>query len=491
MLEKINPEAAGIRSGQLRKFFDVLSEYRVAMHSVILAKGDQIFEEAYWAPFDKKFLHRMYSETKSFVGIAVCQLAADGKLSLDDKIIDYFPDKLPEQVHPYLQAQTIRHMLTMHTCMGPDDWFGCRVPDRVEHYFRCIPVRYPGTTYFYDSSGSFILSALVERVAGQNFLDYLREICLDEIGFSKEAHCLWTPGGYLWGDSALICTARDMLLFIRLLARGGEYNGKQLLSREAVDEAIKKQVDNSSYNLKSSANAGYGYQIWNFSEKGFAFNGMHGQFAIYDSDTDITMVCNGGFYRDELLKEIVIRDFFENVVNAAQKDPLPEDAEAQKKLDDYCNELRLVTASGAEMSDFEKMVNGQRFVADGENPMGITEFVLHFQDKGGIFEYVNAQGRKKLSFGRTENILQKFPQTGYSKDIGSVGCVGHTYDCAVSAAWKEEKKFMIFVQIIDEYFGLLEITIGFNDNYAVVEMKEDAEDFLTEYNGYANLIAVK
>ena len=149
----------------------------------------------------------------------------------------------------------------------------------------------------------------------------------------------------------------------------------------------------------------------------------------------------------------------------------------------------MITATGADMSAFEKEINGRRFVAAGENPMGITEFTLRFEKNGGIFGYINAQGHKALSFGRNENHFQKFPQTGYSKETGAVECAGHQYDCAVSAAWKEEKKLLIFVQIIDEYIGLLDITIGFHDHYAVIDMKKDAEYFLMEYSGYANMIA--
>lgn len=490
--EKITPEAAGIASGQVKQFIQGLGEHGMGMHSLILAKGDRIFAEAYWAPFHRDFLHRMYSETKSFVGIAVCQLAAEGKLSLDDKIIDYFPDKLPTQVHPYLQAQTIRHMLTMKTCMGPGvSWFDCRVADRVEHYFHRTPARYPGTTYLYDSNGSFILSALVERVTGKDFLTYLRERCLDEIGFSREAHCLYAPGGYLWGDSALLCKTEDILRFIRLLVREGEYDGRQLLSREAVQGAVRKQIDNSTYNINLSEQSGYGFQIWHFSEESFAFSGMHGQYAIYHPGTDITMVCNGGFRTGELLPNILFRDFFEKIVRAAGDISLPEERKGQKELEDTCGSLKLIVAFGVDASPFEKEIDGRKFVTDGVNPMGITEFTLRFGEKAGIFEYVNAQGRKSLHFGRKENIFQKFPQTGYAKDTGSVGCAGHQYDCAVSAAWKEERKLLIFVQIIDQYMGLLDITIGFHDNYAVIDMKKDAEDFLTEYNGYANMTAAQ
>ena len=69
---------------------------------------------------------------------------------------------------------------------------------------------------------------------------------------------------------------------------------------------------------------------------------------------------------------------------------------------------------------------------------------------------------------------------------GRKTCVGHQYDCAVSAAWSETEKLVILVQIIDEYIGLLDITIGFQDEYAVLDMKANAEDFLLEYNGYAS-----
>ena len=104
------------------------------MHSVLLAHGDKLFCEAYWAPNKAEETHRMYSETKSYVGIAVAELAEEGKINLDDKIIDYFPEKLPEVVHPYLAAQTIRNMLEMQTCFTGDCWFKEHGGDRLRYY---------------------------------------------------------------------------------------------------------------------------------------------------------------------------------------------------------------------------------------------------------------------------------------------------------------------------------------------------------------------
>ena len=57
------------------------------------------------------------------------------------------------------------------------------------------------------------------------------------------------------------------------------------------------------------------------------------------------------------------------------------------------------------------------------------------------------------------------------------------YDCAVSAAWKDENRLQIFVQIIDRYFGTCTMTFSFKDDYLTLEMTKAAEAFLDEYEG--------
>ena len=93
MFKKITPEKAGISSENVRKFIETLQKRNLAMHSVLLMKGEDIFAEYYWKPFDKDFCHRMYSQTKSYVGVAIGILHQEGLLKLNDKIADYFPRK--------------------------------------------------------------------------------------------------------------------------------------------------------------------------------------------------------------------------------------------------------------------------------------------------------------------------------------------------------------------------------------------------------------
>ena len=69
--------------------------------------------------------------------------------------------------------------------------------------------------------------------------------------------------------------------------------------------------------------------------------------------------------------------------------------------------------------------------------------------------------------------------------VGSVFCPGSYYKTAFSGAWKDSKTLLIDVQAIDEYFGRLWITLGFDGDKISVNMFKSAEDFFTTYSGKA------
>ena len=64
-----SPEQAGIKSSDVKRFYEFLDECNLSTHSVIMARGDSIFSECYYSPFNSDFLHRMYSVSKSFVSV--------------------------------------------------------------------------------------------------------------------------------------------------------------------------------------------------------------------------------------------------------------------------------------------------------------------------------------------------------------------------------------------------------------------------------------
>lgn len=483
MFEKVSCESVGIKSSNVIEFLEYLKSKDFNMHSVIIARGDKICSESYWAPFNKDNLHRMYSQTKSFVGIAICQLIADSYLGIDDKIIDYFEDKRPENIHPYFKEQTIGDMLKMRTCISkPYSWFGCGVTDRCRHYFSCMPTHKSDTSFYYDSEASYILGCLVERITGKNFLDYLREKCLDKIGFSHEAHVLYAPEGYAWGDSALLCRPIDMVLFARLIANGGEWNGEQLLNHEWVKKATSFHTKTGAFGTQLCGEYGYGYQIWKTAFNSFAFRGMHCQHTIYNPQTDIIFSCTAGNKAGDATN-IIFDAFFKYIVNGAENTALAESEDAER-LKAYSKNLELNYAKGSVLSSIKEKVNNKTFVFE-KNPMNISRLKLTFKEDECILNYRNSQGEKNLVCGLGKNVFSLFPQTGYSKEIGAIGCEGNMYKCACSACWETENTLYIKVQIIDDYIGVLDMRFNFCDDIVLVKMFKDAEDFLNEYCGEA------
>ena len=112
-----------------------------------------------------------------------------------------------------------------------------------------------------------------------------------------------------------------------------------------------------------------------------------------------------------------------------------------------------------------------------------------FEDDELKLNYTNAQGDKTIYAGRCKNAFSKFPQEGYSDEIGSQAAPGNFYDCAASFGWLSDSELFIKVQIIDKYFGTLEIKAGFSDDKLGICMTKMAEDFLDEYEGFAGGIA--
>ena len=282
------PEQLGISSAHIKEYIDCLENYGLSTHNVIIARGDDVVFEKYWKPFGPDFLHRMYSVSKSFVSVAVGFAIQDGLLSVNDKMEDCFPDELADVDNELIRKQTVENMLMMSTCnAGWDNWFIHHSGDRVNHYFHSIKsFKQAGVTFQYDSTGSFVLGALVERLVGKPFMEYLREKLFDKIGISKEAHCLKCPGGHSWGDSAVLCTARDLLLFARFLLNGGSWNGEQILDAEFVKKAVSNLIDTDVMGVQGHDKLGYGYLIWRTYDNSFFLNGMGCQLAVCVPDKD-------------------------------------------------------------------------------------------------------------------------------------------------------------------------------------------------------------
>ena len=456
---------------QARQFISELNRRRINLHSALITQDGKLLYEEYRKPFTPDYLHRMYSVSKSFVAVGIGCLIDEGKLSLDSHIVDFFPDKVTDGTAPEMKAQTVREMLIMNTCVANYNWFRHDKHDRVKSYLAAKPTKPAGSLFHYDSTGSHVLGALIERLSGMKLIDYLKTKFLDRIGGFEDAYFLEVPDGTSWGDSALLCTTRALERFARFVMQLGKWDGEQLVSREFMRQAISFQSDTNLSGVSMYNTYGYGYQIWLTEQGGFSFHGMGGQHAIVVPKDRLILAVTGDNQYNANYADTLYDAFFRSFYPEAEEKSPGE----------------IQTAEGKAFSPFRNKISGATFVCC-ENPMGIKWFRLDFaRADAGTFTYENAQGIKTIPFGMGKNDFGLFPQLGYSDGRGGVHEIdGFMYRCAASAAWREERKLFIRVQIIDRYFGSLHISVGFRDeNSCAIYMTKAAEDFLDEYSGWA------
>lgn len=482
MFSKISPEKAGIPSKNIANFINTLNSYNINTHSIIMAKGNNIIAESYYEPFGKDILHRMYSVSKSFVAIAIGLAEQEGLLSLDDKFIDYFPEYQNENIDKKYQETTIRDMLTMRSCMAKySPWW--ETNDRAKAYFKVTSNQIPGTNFYYDSSGSFILGCIIEKVTGMPYLEYLKEKVLLKIGFSEESYCLLAPGGNSHSDSGVMCTPRDLLTFARFVMNKGVWNGKRYINEEFMKAAISKQTDNDITATPSPLydKNGYGYLIWKMPRDGFGFIGMADQLAICDPKTDFIFVMTGeNMMCDDVSKTIILHELYKNIIEKIDK-PLPENAEEYNSLCRLLENQKIISLTDSLKDNISSNVTGEKYILE-ENQMGIKSLKLELNGDSGILEFEKDNKLRKIEFGIGFNKFGKFPE---DKRIGLTASVYEegSYVCGASAKWCEENKLHILVRVLDTYLGTLSIVLGFKDNGVTLTMRKFAQRILDDYEG--------
>ena len=461
---KALPENVGISSRRISEYIEAVTGRGIPLHSLLIVKDGCLICEAYQKPYDSKTLHRMFSVTKSMVSLAIGLLADEGRLSLDDHIIDYFPEKLPQKVHPYIQAITIRNMLTMRTAHNKTTYKleGCT--DWVGSFFNTEPTHYPGTFFAYDTSSTHVLAALVEKLSGRELLGYLREKFLDDIGFSEDAYCLKDPMGVSMGGSGLMAAPMDIMKVMYLVMNGGTYNGRRYLPEKYIEEALKKWSDNYATGGTFEEMQGYGYQFWRTTHNGYACYGMGGQLGICLPDRNMVVVTTA----DTQGRQGGVQLLYDALWDIILKDDHGASGYMAIRTVD---EIPQICLHGERQTALENEINGRLIIAD-ENEQGFKSFRINLRETEGTLEYENGTGKHTLHFGIGSNEETIFPH--------------YEHMALVSGAWKNENTFLIYAQIIDEYVGKVFLSFSFNDGHVGIILKKIEESYYKEFNLYTS-----
>ncbi len=484
ILKFCRPEEIGVSPEWVADYINKITDMGKMCHSFLMMRHGKVFAEGYWKPFGKDWKHRMYSVSKTFVSAAIGMLIDEGRIKLTDKICDYFPDKLPKDLHPLIAEMTIRDMLLMATCHKVStyqrydkDWLATFFEPHFE------PDHKAGTEFRYDTSATYTMDVLVERLTGKTFLNYLIDKGLGDIGFSKDAWCVEAPEGYAWGGSGVMCTTRDLARFASVFANGGTVGGKKLLSREYVEDATANHISNDEGKHDAMHGHGYGYQIWRTFNNTYSFCGMGGQLAIIIPEKDMLFVCTSDTQGDVDGYAPFYNVLFDTVVDRASDDKLPFDDGAYAKLTDLLDGLEANMPRGEKTSPMAKTVDGVSYSVE-ENKMGINGFEISFSDVGGTVCLHTDRGDKLFPFGNEKYVDTFFPEKHYyGTRIGEPA--NRELRCLNAGVWTDEKTFVLRTYVIDICFGNMTAAFTFDGDEVSLKLTKTAEFFLDEYFGEA------
>lgn len=365
-LPRSSPEAQGVPSSAVHAFIDAADRLD-SMNSFMLLRHGHVIAEGWWAPYDADSPHSLYSLSKSFTSTAVGMAIAEGKLTLDDEVLKFFTDEAPAEPSRNLRAMRIRDLLRMNTGHQTEP---PRTPTQPwTRSFLAHPVPFkPGTHFLYNTSATYLLSAIVQKATGQTLLDFLRPRLFEPLGIDKPT---WeaSPQGISAGGYGLSIRTEDIAKFGELYRQKGNWGGKQLVAASWVEAATALRTSNGS-SPDSDWDQGYGYQFWRCRHGAYRGDGAFGQFCVVLPEQDAVVAITSGV-RD---MQAVLNLVWNKLLPAMKAAPLAADERAQEKLRLRLKGLALRPQEGSPSAPSAAKVWGRKyeFPANGQKLESIT-----------------------------------------------------------------------------------------------------------------------
>lgn len=282
---------------QLESFIKEVNEQNLCVDAVMAMKDGTILG---LHRFTDRIKNNVFSIAKSHTATAIGFAIEEGKLSLDDKPIDMFPELISDDMDPRWKDITLYHLLTMtsghnqaymmaaerKTLRGEtEEKVSSDMMDEWLLYAFSRPIVYEaGERFRYGNLAPYVAGRMLEKAVGMSVCDYLYKKFWEPVGTEKPR---WDTDlkGHTFGASDLYLDIVDLAKLGELYAGGGVYKGKRYLSEEWVKRAGTNQVITSQIQPMGNAadeEVGYGFYFWcnHGEENSFRCYGREGQFVM-------------------------------------------------------------------------------------------------------------------------------------------------------------------------------------------------------------------
>ncbi len=259
--------------------------------------------------------------------------------------------------------------------------------------FLAQPVPFkPGTHFLYNTSATYMLSAIVQEATGATVLDYLRPRLFEPLAIEQPT---WeaSPQGITAGGYGLSIRTEDIAKFGQLYLQKGLWQGRQVVPAAWVEAATSLQTSNGS-NARSDWDQGYGYQFWRSRHGAYRGDGAFGQFCIVLPEQDAVVAITSGLRDMQAVLDLV----WDKLLPALKPSPLATDDESWTRLEGRLKGLALRpqegTATPAPTSD-------ETFVFP-DNDQKLEAITLEGGDRGDTLVVRSGGAERRIPCGRGE-----------------------------------------------------------------------------------------
>lgn len=282
--KSLEASTLGMDSNQLSKIETIVSSEYSNINGIVVLRKGRIAYEQYYNGFGLNDTHHVTSVTKSILS-ALIGIAIDAKYvkSVDQHVLDFFPEYVPDAADRQKREITIRHLLTMTAPYAFEDWREpldkmCMHSDWIKYTLDMLGQRGSIGSFKYSTAGTHLLSAILTRATGLSAREFANEHLFKPIGMKEiqdynmksfgfddlfGVHVKgWVndPKGITAGGWGLTLTPRDMARFGLLYLNQGKWGHRQVISGTWIQESVEMNLNK------------YGYLWWLREEDGvFAY----------------------------------------------------------------------------------------------------------------------------------------------------------------------------------------------------------------------------
>lgn len=468
------PEAQGVDSKGIMDFVNATRTSKTEFHSFMLLRHGKVVAEGWWGPYGPDLRHTLYSCSKSFTATAVGFAIAEKKIALDDKVISFFPDQLPATISPYLAELTVRDALMMSDGQDPEP-FKVAVDTNWAKGFLAAPIVHkPGSVFLYNSIGTYMLSAIVQKATGQSVYNYLKPRLFEPLGITGVD---WETdlNGINTGGWGLRVKTEDMAKFAQLFLQKGKWNGKQVLPEGWAELASSVKIIQhpdlpQAKRDSSDWEQGYCFQMWRCRHNAYRGDGAFGQYMIVMPDQDAALAVTAE--TSNMQEEINL--VWQYLLPAMKEGKLPANKAGDEQLAKALHDLALPIPA-KNNSPFAGNINGKSYKLDA-NDLKISNVsfstdnnALQMTIKGDTGNYKIDFGSGKWDYGTTSK-----PGPSLTAAAKEIRTMLFPAKVAGSYTWKDDHTLQLTLRYIEsphtEYF-----TCVFDQNGVVVHHSDSVQ----------------